>query len=258
MRDNPVKRSLSAGGRAFGAMVFEFFSPALPQICHNAGAEFVLYDMEHTGLGFETLKMQCALCRGLGLVPLARVPRGEYHFLARALDVGALGVMVPMVGAAEEARYCVACTRYPPEGRRGAAFGFAHDDYEGGEVAAKVAALHERTLVIAQIETDEGLENVEAIAAVPGIDALWIGHFDLTNFLGIPGEFRHPKYLAAIEQVLAACKASGKAPAFLATDATWAREYAARGFRLLGYGIDPLLYQEALREGLAVLRESAK
>ncbi len=102
------------------------------------------------------------------------------------------------------------------------------------------------------------LENVEAIAAVAGIDALWIGHFDLTNFLGIPGEFRHPKYLAAIERVLAACKASAKAPAFLATDATWAREYAARGFRLLGYGIDPLLYQKALREGLAVLREAAK
>ena len=148
----------------------------------------------------------------------------------------------------------MACTRYPPEGRRGAAFGFAHDDYEGGEVAA----LHERTLLIAQIETDEGLENVEAIAKVPGIDALWVGHFDLTNFLGIPGQFRHPKYLAAIERVLAACKTSGKAPAFLATDAAWAREYAARGFRLLGYGIDPLLYQEALREGLTVLRESAK
>ncbi|HEY2969331.1 MAG TPA: aldolase, partial [Casimicrobiaceae bacterium] len=74
MRDNPVKHSLRAGGRAYGAMAFEFFSPGLPQICSNAGAEFVLYDMEHTGLGFETLKTQCALCRGLGIVPMARVP----------------------------------------------------------------------------------------------------------------------------------------------------------------------------------------
>jgi len=258
MRSNPVKHSLAGGGRAFGAMVFEFFAPALPQLCRNAGAEFVLYDMEHTGLGFETLKTQCALCRGLDLVPMARVPRGEYHFLARALDVGALGVMVPMVASAEEAKHIVACTRYPPQGRRGAAFGFAHDDYRDGDVAAKMAALHERTLVIAQIETVEGLANVEAIAAVAGIDALWVGHFDLTNFLGIPGEFEHPKYLAAIERVLAACKASGKAPAFLATDEAWARAYAARGFRLLGYGIDPLLYQEALRRGLAVLREAAR
>lgn len=258
MRDNPVKRSLAAGGRAFGAMVFEFFSAGLPQLCRNAGAEFVLYDMEHTGLGFETLKIQCALCRGLDLVPMARVPRGEYHFIARALDVGALGVMVPMVGTAEEARHIAACTRYPPDGRRGAAFGFPHDDYEGGDVGAKIAALHERTLTIVQIETDEGLRNVEAIAAVPGVDALWIGQFDLTNFLGIPGKFDHPKYLEGIERVLAACRTNGKAPAFLAMDETWAREYAARGFRLLGYGVDTLLYQEALRRGLAILRENAR
>jgi 2-dehydro-3-deoxyglucarate aldolase/4-hydroxy-2-oxoheptanedioate aldolase len=258
MRDNPVKRSLLAGGRAFGAMVFEFFSPGLPQLCRNAGAEFILYDMEHTGLGFETLKTQCALCRGLDIVPMARVPRGEYHFIARALDVGALGVMVPMVATADEARHIVDCARYPPHGRRGAAFGFPHDDYQGGDVAAKIAALHERTLTIVQIETDEGLANVEAIAAVPGVDALWIGQFDLTNFLGVPGEFQHPRYLEGIARVLAACRASGKAPAFLAMDESWAREYAARGFRLLGYGVDPLLYQEALRRGLAVLRENAR
>jgi 2-dehydro-3-deoxyglucarate aldolase/4-hydroxy-2-oxoheptanedioate aldolase len=258
MRDNPVKHSLRAGGRAYGAMAFEFFSPGLPQICSNAGAEFVLYDMEHTGLGFETLKTQCALCRGLGIVPMARVPRGEYHFIARALDVGALGVMVPMVGTQAEAEHIVACTRYPPQGRRGAAFGFAHDDYEGGDVAPKIAALHERTLVIAQIETTEGLGNVEAIAAVPGVDALWIGHFDLTNFLGIPGQFQHPAYLAAVDRVVAACATHGKVPAFLAADPQWARDYAARGFRLMAYGIDQLLLQDALRHGLDVLRAAAQ
>ena len=131
MRANPVKAALAAGGRAFGAMVFEFFSPGIPQICRNAGAQFILYDMEHTGLSFETLKTQFALCRGLDVVPMVRVPRGEYHFIARALDVGAMGVMVPMVGTAEEAAHIVSCTRYPPAGRRGAAFGFAHDDYRG-------------------------------------------------------------------------------------------------------------------------------
>ena len=88
MRDNPVKATLAAGGRAAGAMVFELFAPGIPQICRNAGAEIVLYDMEHTGLSFETLKTQFALCRGLPIVPMVRVPRGEYHFIARALDVG--------------------------------------------------------------------------------------------------------------------------------------------------------------------------
>ena len=255
MRDNPDKAILAAGGRAFGAMVFEFFSPGIPQICRNAGAEFILYDMEHTGLSFETLKMQVALCRGLDLVPMVRVPRGEYHFIARALDVGVLGVMVPMVGTAAEAAQIVACTRYPPDGRRGAAFGFAHDDYQGGDVVAKIAAIHARTLVIPQIETAEGLANVEAIAAVPGVDALWLGHFDLTNFMGIPGGFRHPDYLAAVQRIVAACETNGKTAAFLATDDDWAREYKAYGFRLYAYGIDQAMLGNALRHGLEFLRQ---
>ncbi len=258
MRDNPVKATLAAGGRACGAMVFEFFSPGLPQICKNAGADFVLFDMEHTGLTFESLKIQFALCRGLDLVPMVRVPRNEYHFIARALDLGALGVMVPMVGTVAEAEHVVACTRYPPAGRRGAAFGFAHDDYQGGEVTAKIAALHARTLVITQIETKEGLGNVDAIAAVPGVDALWVGHFDLTNFLGIPGAFGHPSYVAAVARIVAACDAHGKSAGFLAADDEWAREYVSKGFRLLAYGLDQLMLQNALRHGLEVLRTAVR
>ena len=124
MRDNPVKARLAAGGRVCGAMVFEFFSPGLPQICANAGAEFVLYDMEHTGLSFETLKTQVALCRGLSVVPMVRVPRGEYHFIARALDVRTAAELeaairggrlqdAPGVGAATEARIRAALTLPP-------------------------------------------------------------------------------------------------------------------------------------------------
>jgi len=257
LRPNPVKSRLAGGGRAFGAMIFEFFSPGLPQICRNAGAEFVLYDMEHTGLGFESLKTQFALCRGLDIVPMVRVPRGEYSFIARALDVGAMGVMVPMVGTADEAARIVACTRYPPQGRRGAAFGFAHDDYADGDVGEKMAALHARTMVIAQIETADGLANVDAIAAVPDLDALWLGHFDLTNFMGIPGQFRHPDYLAGVDRIVAACARHGKTAAFLATDDEWARDYAAKGFRLLAYGVDPQLLQSALRHGLDLLRTTS-
>ena len=254
MRDNPVKQTIANGGKAFGAMVFEFFSPGLPQLCKNAGAEFVLYDMEHSGLEFETLKTQFALCRGLDIVPMVRVPVGQYHFIARALDIGAMGIMVPMVGSAEEAAHIVSCTRYPPLGRRGAAFGFAHDDYQGGDVAAKIEAIHARTMVIPQIETAEGLGHVEAIAAVPGVDALWLGHFDLTNFLGVPGQFQHPAYLQGVKRIVTACKAHGKTPAFLATDEAWSREYLAHGFRLFAFGVDQLMLQGALKAGLDQLR----
>jgi len=254
MRENPLKATLARGGTACGAMIFEFFSPGIAQICRNAAAQFVLYDMEHTGLSFETLKTQIALCRGLDLAPYCRVPRSEYHFIARALDVGALGVMVPMVGSAAEAAHIVSCTRYPPQGRRGAAFGFAHDDYLGGDVRSKMAALHERTLVIVQIETVDGLDAVEAIAAVPGVDVLWIGQFDLTNFMGIPGDFAHRDFHAALDRIVDACRVNRKTPAILATDAASARQFAAKGVRLMAYGIDQLMLQDALRHGLDVVR----
>ena len=255
MRDNPVKATLAAGGCAFGAMVFEFFAPGIPQICRNAGAEFILYDMEHTGLSFETLKTQIALCRGLPLVPMVRVPRGEYHFLARALDVGAQGVMVPMVDSAEQARVIAEATHYPPNGRRGAAFGFPHDAYAAGDPAAKMKAADARNLIIVQLETERGVAAVEAIAAVHGIDCLWLGHFDLTNFLGIPGQFDNPVYLNAVKRIAAAGRAHGKALGYMAADAALAKEYKALGFSMIATGTDQAILMASVRSILAAVAD---
>lgn len=243
---NTVKQKLAAGEAAFGSMVFEFFTPGIARLCANAGAEFVMYCMEHTGAGFETLKPQFALCRAIGVTPLVRVPATEYHFVARALDVGALGVMVPLVDTAEQAERIVSFTRYPPNGRRGAAFGFAHDDYQGGDVVDKMRAIHERTLVICMIETRAGLENVEAIAAVDGVDVIWLGHFDLTNFLGIPGQFSHPQYRDAIRRIAAAAKKHGKSAGYMAASAELGREYLGHGYRMIASGTDQGIFQNSL------------
>lgn len=257
MEQNPVKQRLAAGETVFGAMIFEFFTPGMPQIVKVAGAEYILFDMEHTAIDLDTVKQQVSHCRGLGLPAFVRVPVTDYHFIAHTLDAGALGIMVPMIETREQAEFIVACTRYPPAGRRGAAFGFAHDDYTGGDVAAKIAAANARTLVMALIETERGAANVDAIAAVPGIDVLWLGHFDLTNFLGIPAQFTHPRYLAGVDAIVAAAKRHGKTAGVLATDVAWGRDYLAKGFRALAYGVDHLLYQKALADGIAALRDAA-
>ena len=175
-------------------MVFEFFTPGMAQIAAAAGAEFVLYDMEHSGAGIDTIKAQMAACRGLDIVPMVRVPTTQYHFIARCLDAGAMGIMVPMVESVAQARDIVSFTRYPPHGVRGAGFGVAHDDYEPGSPVDKIATANRRTLVIAQIETPRGADAVDEIAAIDGIDVLWLGHFDMTNFMGIPGQFTHPDF----------------------------------------------------------------
>jgi len=256
MRPNLVKAALAAGEASYGTMVFEFFTPGLPQLVRAAGADFVLYDMEHSGLGFETLKTQIGLCRGIGLVPLVRVPATQYHFIARALDLGAMGVMVPMVETREQAELIVSCTRYPPVGVRGAAFGVSpHDDYSDLPVVEKMRLAHDRTLVICLVETVKGHENVDAIAAVPGVDVCWLGHFDTTNFMGIPAQWDHPRYVAAVQALVAACRKHGKAAGFMPTDDDWARRYRELGFRMMAYGADTLLLQHALAAGLRNLRE---
>ena len=256
MRSNPVKAALAAGESSYGTMVFEFFTPGLPQIVRAAGADFVLYDMEHSGLGLESLKTQISLCRGLGLVPMVRVPATQYHFIAPALDLGAMGIMVPMVETREQAEFIVSCTRYPPTGRRGAAFNVApHDDYSDLAVTEKIRIADARTLVICLGATVTGHDNVDAIAAVPGVDVCWLGHFDTTNFMGIPAQWEHPRYVAAVNALVAACRRHGKAAGFMASDDDWARRYRELGFRMLAYGADTMLLQHALASGLRGLRK---
>jgi 2-keto-3-deoxy-L-rhamnonate aldolase RhmA len=257
MRDNPVKQRLAEGGHAFGAMTFEFFTPGVPQIARAAGAEFLIVDMEHSGIGIETVKSQLAACRGIGIVPGVRVPATQYHFIARCLDAGAMSIMVPMVESVDQAREIVSCTRYPPEGVRGAAFGVAHDDYEPGPVADKIAAARARTQVICMIETARGAEAADEIAAVDGVDVLWLGHFDMTNFMGIPAQFDHPRFRDARQRIVEAAAKHGKAAGFMASDETWARDYIGHGFRMMAYGLDSLLYQRALGQGLSAMREAA-
>lgn len=238
VRGNPIRQAVLAGDTVAGAMVFEFFTPGIATLLQQSGCRFVFYDMEHSGLGFETLKWLFSTHRGLPIQPMVRVPRGEYTYIARALDVGATGIMVPMVESAEQARHIVDSAWYPPHGRRGAAFGFAHDDFSGGNIAEKVVQLRERTLLTAQIETERGLDEVEAIAAVDGIDVLWVGQFDLTNFLGFPGEFDDPRFEAAMKRVARAAHDHGKALGFMATDARWIERVRAWGYTMIAVGTD--------------------
>ncbi|MBV9860464.1 MAG: aldolase [Alphaproteobacteria bacterium] len=254
MRANRVRTALRAGGTAFGTMAFEFFTPGLMGVLAAAGADFVVLDTEHSGAGIDTLKQQLAAARGLDIVPIVRVPGCHYHLIAPVLDAGAMGIMVPMVETAEQARQIAAWCRYRPQGVRGLAFGLAHDDYRGGDPAQKMREANERTLVIALIETATGIANAETIMAVEGIDIGWLGHFDLTATMGIPGQFEHPDFRRAVDDLLAACTRHEKAAGFLATAPEMAEAWRERGFRILGYGTDVSLLQGALRAGLARLR----
>lgn len=257
MRENTAKRKLQAGSTSLGTMVFEFPTTGIGRLAAEAGAEYIIYDMEHTGWSIETVRALMATTRAANAIPMVRVPATEYHLISRPLDVGAMGIMVPMVESAEQAQKIVTSAKYPPRGRRGAAFGVAHDDYTGGDIIAKMHSANDEVLLIAQIETEHGLENVEAIAAVEGIDVLWIGHFDLTNFMGIPGQFTSDAYLNAVKRVVTACEKHGKVAGIMVGDAATGKAMLDQGFRAVAYSGDLWIYQQGLRDGLTALREAA-
>jgi 2-keto-3-deoxy-L-rhamnonate aldolase RhmA len=255
MRANPVKEKLARGERAFGTMVFEFASPGLPAILANAGADYVLYDMEHSGLGMDDMKTQFALCRAAGIAPLVRPPAKQYHLLSLLLDLGAMGLMLPMVESREEAERIVSWTRYPPQGVRGAMFTGAHDDYAPGDVAEKMRIAHERTLIVALIETKKGVENVDEIVATPGVDVAHLGHFDLSLSMGMPAAFERPEMQAAFRKIVEACRKHGKTAACMAGDVEQGRGWLKDGFRMVSYSGDIWLVMNGLARGIRALRE---
>ena len=256
MRDNHVKQTLRAGGVSVGVMCMEFATTGIGRLSAEAGAEFSVFDMEHTGWSLETIKMLVATSRGTDLVPVVRPPVADYHHLAHLMDVGAMGLMIPLVSSADQMKYVIECATYPPRGKRGCAFGMAHDDYTAGDLAAKMRQADENLLMIAQIETAEGLAGADAIAAVEGVDVLWIGQFDLTASLGIPGRFDHPRFADATRRVLDACHTHGKAAALAAPDVDQLCAGPASGFRMLVYLADLWIYQQALRRCFGAIRET--
>lgn len=237
-----------------GHFVVEFATPGIGHILANAGCDFVLFDCEHSGFGFETIKSALRYFEAARLPAIVRVPSKEYHHIARAADMGAEGVMLPMVDDAAQARAILDCLKYTPAGRRGVALGIAHDAYSGGPVLEKLAKANARTTLFCQIETAAGVENAFEIAAVEGVDCLWVGHFDLSASLGIPGEFEHPKFLAAIERVVAACREHGKACGRLVPDVATGIDYWRRGFDFLCYSGDVWALGAAVKAGVDGIR----
>jgi 2-keto-3-deoxy-L-rhamnonate aldolase RhmA len=185
---------------------------------------------------------------------IVRVPSKEYHHIARICDMGAEGVMAPMVGSAAEAKHIVNSMKYHPIGSRGVAPAVAHDDYRPGLVANKLANANKRTTLFTQIETAEGVENVMEIAAVDGVDCLWIGHFDLSVSLGIPGEFDNPKYVKANARIIAAANKHKKALGRLVPTVAEGIRLNKQGFDFICYSGDVWVLHNALAEAIQGLK----
>lgn len=249
-----LKAKLASGGTVFGTMVFEFASPGLARIVASAGADFIMLDMEHSGWGFDTIKSQIAHAQGAGIAPIVGTPSQLKDYVGRSLDLGAIGVIVPHVETRAQAEALVRITRYPPGGTRGSAFGVAHDGYVVGDLRATMASADRDVMVIAKIESEAGVRNIDEILAVPGIDVAFVGHTDLSVSMGIPGQFDDARFVAARDAVAQACRRHAKTAGCLVANPEWGRAWMAAGYRMVAYLGDIWLFANALKSGLDAMR----
>ena len=248
-------REMAATRRAkFGTLLIEFASPGIGYIFKAAGAQYVFLDMEHSGFGFDTLKQLLRYMEAAALPAIVRPPSRHYHHIARALDMGAEGIMLPMVGTAAEAERIVAHAKYPPHGHRGVALGVAHDRYAPGAPATKLRAANRRVTVFPLVETRQGVENVDEIAATEGVDGIWIGHFDLSTSLGVPGRFDHPDVEAAVDRVARACVRNKKSFGCIVPDVEAGIAAYHTGYDFICYSGDVWLLRETLSRGIDDLK----
>jgi 2-keto-3-deoxy-L-rhamnonate aldolase RhmA len=258
MTDHGLKAMAQTRTPKFGHFIVEFATPGIGHILKSAGCDFALFDLEHSGFHFETVKSVIRYFEAAALPAIVRVPSKEYHHIARAMDMGAEGLMLPMVNNAAEVRHILNSMKYHPEGGRGVALQVAHDRYAPGHIADKFTSANQRSTFFCQIETAEGVDNADEIAAIDGVDCLWVGHFDLSVSLGIPGEFDNKKFKDAIARTHAATKKHGKSLGRLVPNVETGVQLVAEGFDFICYSGDVWVLQSALAEAIKRLRDGTK
>jgi 2-keto-3-deoxy-L-rhamnonate aldolase RhmA len=205
-----LKQKLVSGEKIHGCMLRVVRNPAIWLMARDAGLDWAMLDCEHGNYDFETLHDMFVMASAVGMEGFVRVPVGSKEWISRVLDAGAMGVMVPMVETKEYAQEIAGFAKYTPVGKRGFVGMSAHNHYHAAKPVDIMKAQNDSVLAIAQIETKKAIENVDEIAAVEGIDVLFVGPADLSISLGIPGDLTNPIELEAIGKVAAACARHGK------------------------------------------------
>jgi 2-keto-3-deoxy-L-rhamnonate aldolase RhmA len=255
LKSNRFREAIANGRIPIGHMIMEFGTRGIAKILDAADLDFVIYDMEHSGIDMERVCDLIAWSKACSFAPFVRVPQGLYHFLARVMDAGAMGVMVANVETSEQARSIVEAVKYAPLGKRGVGLGTAHTDYVMPDPEQYFRESNDNTVVICQIESEIGLRNVEAIAGIDGVDVLWVGHFDLTQSIGIAAQFHHERFVSALENIAAAAQKYGRGLGIQPGSEQQADEWMALGFNVISWQSDIAVYRAGLQSAIKRLRD---
>jgi len=254
---NPAKDKLARGEVVASMTVRLTRGVEIAQIAKTAGFDMLYVDLEHSPFSFDTTGQICLACLGVGIAPFVRIPDHRPETVARVLDDGALGVIAPGVGSAEEARAIVEAAKFPPLGTRGAGGPYPHLQYRNFPAEEATAAINDATMVIVQFESAQTVDRAGEIAAVAGVDMVLIGVNDMLASLGLAGQYEHPKVREAYEQTIEACRAHGKHVGVggLSSRPQLAAEFVRLGARMVSTGTDIQLLLSAAADKAKQVRE---
>ena len=250
----PLRQRVLAGETTFGLFV-DLDSSLAAELCGRAGFDWLVLDLEHGAATEGDLLGLLHAVETTSATALVRPQSGERLRIGRALDLGARGIVIPQSRSADEAREAASYLRYPPDGVRGVALrtrGGGH----GSVAHAAVRDLNEWILGIVQIESPGAVAEADQIAAIDGVDVLFVGPADLSHSLGVPGQFEHDRYRSAIDTVIGACAAHGKAAGILVYDPAVVPALRGQGFRFIGIGGAGATLGDTARAALELARRS--
>ena len=242
MQNNVLKKTRK--GLPVLGTIMHLRSPDAVEALGAAGLDYVLLDLEHCPMDWGDVRIGAAAADAAGIEPFVRVAEGSRSAMLHALDVGAKGVIVPCVDCAEQVRKVVSYAKFPPLGARGYCMTrdgkWGYDAAYAKGLSSYMRESNEKTLLIPQCETVGCLEQIEEIAALPGVDGILIGPYDLSIAMGLDGQFEHPDFCAAVARILSACRANGKISMIFVGGEEDMLRRIDEGFDVILYGLDLL------------------
>ncbi len=246
MRENALKRKLQRGEVVVGPFMNCAY-PAFIEIVGLAGFDFAIVDMEHGPLSVETAEDLCRTAQGVGLDPIVRVRKNDGPQIQRALDIGSAGVQVPQIETRSDAEATVRAAKYQPYGMRGVSLFTRAGDYTVFGLKGITDRLNDEQLVIVHVEGRRGLENLDEIVAVPHIDVIFLGPYDLSQSFGIPGQVNDPRVVKGMEEATVKIRAAGKAVGTFAGDVETSKRWIGAGVQYISLSVDVGIFAEACR-----------
>lgn len=253
MRKNLTRQKIKAGETAYGVFV-PMGSPTIIEVIGHIGFDFAIFDGEHGPMGVESCEHMIRAADTVNITPIIRVAMNIQQNILRHLDIGALGVQIPLVNTKDDAESVVRSVKYPPEGKRGLASVRAANYGLTGSLGDYVGEANKELLIITHVETMQAVDNLKEILSVPDLDVVFIGPTDLSSAMGYTGQIKHPEVQKMIEYLVGEICASGKAAGTIAYDHETLRKCQDRGFQYIAYNVIPMIVKSG-REYLEAARQ---